>query len=175
MSLDASKGRREFFSMIAAVGTVAMGALLVIPGVSFLLDPVLRSTGKKERWLRVAEFKSLSKERPVAVPVVGEQVDAWTRASNVRLGTVWLRVLSDDKVSAWNAECPHLGCKINYDSSKSLFNCPCHASDFSLDGTCLAGPSPRAMDPLPARIQDGHVEVRFARFRPQTKERLEIG
>jgi hypothetical protein len=31
------------------------------------------------------------------------------------------------------------------------------------------------MDPLEARVQNGHVEVRFARFRAQVKERIEVG
>ena len=88
---------------------------------------------------------------------------------------MWLRVLSDDKVAAWNAECPHLGCKVGFDAAKSCFGCPCHDSAFSLDGAVTGGPAPRGMDALESRVQDGHVEVRFARFRAQVKDRIEIG
>lgn len=175
MSEDGSKGRRDFFTMVMAAGSAVIGALLAVPGVSYVLDPVLRSTGVKGRWLRVAEFGSLSKDHPVSVPVIGDQVDAWTKASDVKLGTVWLRVLGDNKVGAWNAECPHLGCKVGYDPEKSRFACPCHDSAFSLDGEVKGGPAPRAMDSLEARVQDGHVEVRFVRFRAQIKERIELG
>ncbi|MET0385412.1 MAG: Rieske 2Fe-2S domain-containing protein [Polyangiales bacterium] len=175
MSTDASKSRRDFFAWVIAAGSTAIGALLAVPAVAFVLDPVLRSTGQKGRWIKVAELGSLSKDRPVAVPVVGEQVDAWTRAAEVRLGTVWLRVVSDSEVRAWNAECPHLGCKISFDAGKSCFGCPCHDSTFSLEGEVQGGPSPRGMDLLDARVQDGHIEVRFARFRAQIKERVEIG
>jgi hypothetical protein len=31
------------------------------------------------------------------------------------------------------------------------------------------------MDALEARVQDGHVEVRFQRFRAQIKEQIEVG
>jgi menaquinol-cytochrome c reductase iron-sulfur subunit len=175
MSADASKGRRDFFTMVMAAGSAVIGGLLAVPGVSYVLDPVLRSTGQKGRWIRVAELNSLSKDHPVSAPVVGDQVDAWTKASGVRLGTVWLRVLGDNKVECFNAECPHLGCKVGFNPEKQRFNCPCHDSAFSLDGQVQGGPAPRAMDSLETRIQDGHVEVRFMRFRAQVKERIELG
>jgi menaquinol-cytochrome c reductase iron-sulfur subunit len=175
MSSDGSKGRRDFFTWVVAAGSAAIGALLMVPGASYVLDPVLRGGGAKGRWLRVAEFGSLSKDHPVSAPVVGEQVDAWTKAPAVRLGTVWLRVLGDNQVAAWNAECPHLGCKVGFDAEKARFGCPCHDSAFSLDGQVQGGPAPRAMDSLEARVQDGHVEVRFIRFRAQIKERIEMG
>lgn len=175
MSVGTSKGRRDFFTLVGAAGSAVIGALLAVPGASYVLDPLVRGGGDKGRWIRVADFASLSKERPVSAPVIGEQVDAWTKASNVRLGTVWLKVTGDDQVSAWNAECPHLGCKVSFDAEKSRFGCPCHDSFFALDGQVTGGPSPRPMDALDARVRDGHVEVRFLRFRSQAKERIEIG
>jgi len=175
MSLDGTKGRRDFFTWILGVGSAAIGALLAVPGASYVLDPVLRGSSKKGRWIRVAELSSLSKEHPVTAPVVGEQVDAWTKSPDVRLGTVWLRVVNDDKVVAYNAECPHLGCKIGFDQSKAKFGCPCHDSSFGLDGAVLGGPAPRGMDELETRVENGHVEVRYVRFRAQIKERIEVG
>jgi Rieske Fe-S protein len=108
------------------------------------------------------------------MPVIGEQTDAWTRASQVRLGMVWLR-RKGDKVVALNAECPHLGCKVAFRADHKGFACPCHDSSFSIDGEHLGGPAPRSMDPLETRVVDGQVEVRFVRFRAQVKERVEIG
>jgi menaquinol-cytochrome c reductase iron-sulfur subunit len=173
---EAGKGsRRDFFTWILGVGSAAIGALLAVPGASYVLDPVLRTSGKKGRWIRVAELASLSKDQPVSTAVVGEQVDAWTKSSDVRLGTVWLRVVDNDKVVAYNAECPHLGCKVGYSAEKSCFGCPCHDSSFGLDGKVMGGPAPRGMDELETRVEDGHVEVRFVRFRAQVKERIEIG
>jgi menaquinol-cytochrome c reductase iron-sulfur subunit len=177
MSLDGGgkQNRREFFSWVLGIGSTAIGALLAVPGASYVLDPLLRSSGKKGRWVRVAEFSSLNKDQPVTAPVVGEQVDAWTKSDNVRLGTVWLRVVDSDKVIAYNAECPHLGCKVGFNAEKARFGCPCHDSSFGLDGKVLGGPAPRGMDELETRVENGHVEVRFVRFRAQVKERIEIG
>jgi menaquinol-cytochrome c reductase iron-sulfur subunit len=175
MELDTSKSRRGFLTLLTAAGSAVIGAILLVPGAAYILDPVLRSGGTKGRWIRVAELANLSKDHPVTAPVVGEQVDAWTKASAVRLGTVWLRVVGDDKVAAWNAECPHLGCKVGLDEAKKSFGCPCHDSAFTLDGDVQGGPAPRGMDSLETRVQDGHVEVKFIRFRAQIKEKIELG
>ena len=170
----AGASRRKFLTAMLGAGSAMIGAILAWPAAQYVLDPLLRATGVKDRWVRVAKLESLAEDRPVSMPVIGEQVDAWTRASQVRLGMVWLR-RKGDKVVALNAECPHLGCKVAYQADHKGFACPCHDSSFSIDGEHRGGPAPRSMDPLDTRVVDGQVEVRFVRFRAQVKERVEIG
>jgi menaquinol-cytochrome c reductase iron-sulfur subunit len=160
--------------VLVGLGSAVIGAIVALPGASYVIDPLLRSAGKKDRWLRVAKLEALDEEHPVAVPIVGEQRDAWTLEPNVRLGMVWLR-RKGERVTALTAECPHLGCKVGYDKDHKRFGCPCHESAFSQDGERIGGPAPRSMDPLDARVVDGQVEVRFVRFRAQVKERVEVG
>jgi nitrite reductase/ring-hydroxylating ferredoxin subunit len=174
MGSEPSKSRRSLLTALIGLGSAYIAAVLAKPGLDYVLDPLLRATGKKGRWLKVAKLDALSDEHPLAVPVLGEQVDAWTRAPNVRLGMVWLR-RKGDQVMALNAECPHLGCKVAYDPSSKHFACPCHESAFSPQGERLSGPAPRGMDPLQSRVVDGEVQVRFVRFRAQVKERVEVG
>jgi len=40
-----------------------------------------------------------------------------------------------------NRQCPHKGCKLDYDKNTSMFVCPCHNSKFNLDGNCISGPA----------------------------------
>ena len=37
--------------------------------------------------------------------------------------------------------CPHMGCTLIYNEIEKTWDCPCHASRFSIDGTWLEGPS----------------------------------
>jgi Rieske Fe-S protein len=37
--------------------------------------------------------------------------------------------------------CPHLGCSYAFDGGKKHFVCPCHGSEFALDGAVLHGPA----------------------------------
>lgn len=165
--------RRSMLALLAGLGSALIGIALALPGAAYVVDPLLRGGTRKGRWLKVASLSALS-EDPTAFPVVGEQVDSWMRTPNVRLGVVWLRK-KGERVQALSAECPHLGCKVGYDRERKRFACPCHESAFSQDGERLAGPSPRALDPLETRIVDEHIEVRFVRFRAQVKERVEVG
>jgi menaquinol-cytochrome c reductase iron-sulfur subunit len=174
MGAEASRTRRSFLNTLTIAGSAVIGLALAIPGVAYVVDPLVRGGGKKARWIRIAKLDAVGDEHPVAVPVLGEQLDGWTRQPNVRLGMVWLRK-KGDKVVALTAECPHLGCKVGYDDAKKRFGCPCHDSAFTLDGDSTGGPAPRGMDPLEVRVTDDHIEVRFARFRAQVKERVEVG
>lgn len=37
--------------------------------------------------------------------------------------------------------CPHAGCPLRYNSDKKKFICPCHNSQFNLEGNCIKGPA----------------------------------
>jgi menaquinol-cytochrome c reductase iron-sulfur subunit len=174
MGSEASKSRRSFLSVVVGLGSAWIALVFAKPAATYVVDPLLRRSGKKDRWLRVAKLDALDEDHPVAVPIVGEQTDGWTRQPNVRLGMVWLRK-KGEHVAALSAECPHLGCKVGYDKDHKRFGCPCHESAFSEDGERIGGPAPRSMDPLEARVVAGQVEVRFVRFRAQVKEREEVG
>ena len=39
---------------------------------------------------------------------------------------------------------------------RTAFMCPCHGSQYTFDGTHIAGPAPRGLDPLPLRNQKRH-------------------
>lgn len=45
------------------------------------------------------------------------------------------------KLRALAITCPHLGCSYAYDNGKRHFVCPCHGSEFALDGALLHGPA----------------------------------
>lgn len=166
--------RRTFIGWLAAGAAAAGAALAGIPGLGAVLDPLLRRSRDTGGWRDVAPEPLVPAEGPVSLPVVGDVVDAWSRAEDQVLGTVWLR-RTDDGIAALSAECPHLGCKVSWSKDEGQYACPCHESGFGEDGSVLYGPSPRGMDPLETRVRDGRVEVRFKRFRTQTSDRVEVG
>jgi menaquinol-cytochrome c reductase iron-sulfur subunit len=174
MALDSDQGRRTFLRWLIGLGSATAVAIGALPGVSYLLDPLLRATPGKAQWRKVAKLSRLD-ETPVAVPIIGDEVDAWRRSPARRLGTVWLRKAPTGEIHALSAECPHLGCSLGFDDGRKVFTCPCHESAFSLSGEVQMGPAPRAMDPLEVRVEGEDVEVRFIRFRTQTEKREELG
>lgn len=47
----------------------------------------------------------------------------------------------DNTLTAFSAVCPHLGCIVNWNNDEKSFDCPCHGSRFSCEGTVINGPS----------------------------------
>lgn len=47
-------------------------------------------------------------------------------------------------IYAISTVCTHLGCIVSYDSGKG-FECPCHGSTFTPDGTVTKGPAPTSL------------------------------
>jgi len=68
--------------------------------------------------------------------------------------------------------CPHLGCRFNWSDSANKFLCPCHGSQYNFDGTHVAGPAPRGLDPLPFREQTGAADVTWIQYKPNQPNRV---
>ncbi len=61
---------------------------------------------------------------------------------------------------ALSSVCTHLGCITRYQGDRKQIACPCHGSQFNLDGEVLAGPAPRPLDCLDMGLsQDGLITV----------------
>ena len=157
--------RRSFLGALFAVSGAIVSAILAIPLVRFSTFP-LRKSAEESEWSDVGpvdEFASLT--APVAKTITVERRDAWQITSMQtaiyvlpsKAGTGPLRVLSPI--------CPHLGCSIRWEGNRNEFVCPCHAGSFTADGERLAGPPPRSMDALDAKVEGGVLKVRYQYFR----------
>jgi menaquinol-cytochrome c reductase iron-sulfur subunit len=70
--------------------------------------------------------------------------------------------------------CPHLGCYYSWNDAQNRFMCPCHGSQYTFDGTHIAGPAPRGLDPLPLREQSGTAEVTWIIYQSNTPARIVV-
>lgn len=55
--------------------------------------------------------------------------------------------------------CPHLGCSYAFDDGKKHFVCPCHGSEFALDGKVLHGPATSPLSHLTWQPGPGTNEI----------------
>jgi len=54
---------------------------------------------------------------------------------------VWIVRTPSGFYAMW-ARCTHLGCTPNWWGDQNRFKCPCHGSNYTLDGDVIAGPAP---------------------------------
>jgi cytochrome b6-f complex iron-sulfur subunit/menaquinol-cytochrome c reductase iron-sulfur subunit len=159
--------------VLVTLGGLVYAGTIAVPAASFLAAPTTGGAAGNARWFRVGRLADLPEGEPRRWQVVGDERDAFTVTRNQMLGSVWV-MRKGDAVQVLSATCPHLGCSVDIASDKKSFACPCHASKFNLEGAAEAGPSPRSMDPLAARVVEGWVEVDFRRYRQGITEREEV-
>jgi len=176
--------RRNFLHALAAVA--AGGVALLVPlasGVITFLSPVWGgrrsndSGANDKRLVRVATLDALPPDGiPRKFAIIADQVDAWTRRSQVPVGAVYLRRTTDGKVLALNVICPHAGCFVSYRSDRGGYLCPCHDSTFAVNGEINdpKSPSPRDLDTLEVEVRDQEIWVRFQNFRAGQHEKVPV-
>src|ERR1041384_6779692 len=55
---------------------------------------------------------------------------------------------------ARSAVCTHLGCHLHWNSFERCWDCPCHGSQFSIDGAVLNGPAIHPLEEVPVGTED---------------------
>ncbi len=73
-------------------------------------------------------------------------------------GKFWL-VQTDAGINTLYKICTHLGCIYPWSDASSIFACPCHGSQFQLDGTYIAGPAARSLDRFTFVVRDASGTV----------------
>ncbi|MCA6589004.1 MAG: ubiquinol-cytochrome c reductase iron-sulfur subunit [Pseudanabaena sp. M090S1SP1A06QC] len=64
-----------------------------------------------------------------------------------------------DSLLAVSRTCTHNGCKVNWQTDKKVYVCPCHDAKFAPDGTVLEEPAKKPLTTYTAKIDQGQVLV----------------
>ncbi|MCJ7498521.1 MAG: ubiquinol-cytochrome c reductase iron-sulfur subunit, partial [candidate division Zixibacteria bacterium] len=110
--------------------------------------------------------------KPVRLNFSTQTEDAYLYQTAV--SSVWVIKNSSSEVTVYSPVCPHLGCYYNWNPQNEHFECPCHNSVFSISGKVLAGPSPRQLDTLSSRIENGTLFVRWEQFKAGIPEKVPV-
>ena len=72
----------------------------------------------------------------------------------------YLIINHKEKTTVFSAHCTHLGCTINKTEMGRLV-CPCHGSEYDLEGNVVKGPAWKSLEMIPSKItSDGtHIEI----------------
>ena len=178
-------------------GLIGLG--LVIPIVGSLIPQAGKSAGT---WspLTADEVKSLqtATDKPVKLTFAMKTKDSYLPEEELQQYVWGIKVTDPSKFKAARADlfdskaasvpydvinmnfvifspiCPHLGCQFQWSGDQNRFACPCHGSQFNLDGEHLAGPAPRGLDPLPFKEENGTAQVQWIRYKASVPDRIVI-
>ena len=196
--------RRFLANATLAIGGVIGLTVAVPCGASLIPESLLKRGSHGGLWAPLSEHEARSLEASTDAPVkiafsFGRQVGYLPPANDVQF--VWGVKLSADQVASFrknrpdlfadpagkidypavvlnfvifSSVCPHLGVRYNWDDAAKRFICPGHGSQFTLQGTHVAGPASRGLDPLPFRFKDGNAEVTWIQYKAQTPARIVV-
>ncbi|HEY3703609.1 MAG TPA: ubiquinol-cytochrome c reductase iron-sulfur subunit [Terracidiphilus sp.] len=161
--------RRSFVASLLGAGTAMIAGVIGLPLVKFVLSP-LQGTDRKGEWSELgeaAEFDRVS--APVLRTITLTQRDGWRET--VTEQALYVSRTSAGQLQVLSPVCPHLGCSVAWQDAENKFVCPCHGGQFDAHGRHVAGPPPRGLDQLDARVTDGKLQVQFALFRSNVPDK----
>ena len=89
---------------------------------------------------------------------------------------VWVIRTQQGFYCIW-ARCTHLGCTPSWFDTEQRFKCPCHGSNYNMQGDVLAGPAPKPLWRCAVSLaDDGQIQVDKGRLenRPGQREHGEF-
>ena len=147
--------RRRFLSRLSVGLSAAVGAVIGLPVVGFLLSPLARKSPRV--WRPVGPVEKFPVGQTVDVSFEDASPLPW---AGVTANTAaWLRRVDESRFVAYSVHCTHLGCPVRWVADAELFLCPCHGGVYYADGTVSAGPPPKPLPQYPVRVRDGQVEI----------------
>ena len=158
--------RRKFLQ----VWQIATGMILTFfsaPAVYFWRTDQSGPNEIIDHWIDAGKVEDLPIDQWQKEMLLFQREDRW--ATFVRKELIYIYRNNQD-ITVFSAICPHAACLIR--QNVEGFGCPCHKSSFASDGNVLAGPSPRSLDRLDTKVQDGRLYVKYEKFRSgiNTKE-----
>jgi len=151
--LEQQPTRRTFYTaFIYAIWGAITAALAVPAGIYLLLPPSVR---RGTNWIDASDLGSIPPGVPTEVSFQRKRVDGWKVTSEK--ATAWLVRKEENQITAFAPQCTHLGCAYHWEAANNAFVCPCHASEFSIDGKVLGGPAPRPLDRYQVKVDAGQI------------------
>jgi menaquinol-cytochrome c reductase iron-sulfur subunit len=149
--------RRGILMKIGILFNAAVGAVLAVPIVRYLLSPAIRQR-TTEDWLALGpldQFPSgqtrlATYRNPVANSADGE-------TANI---PCWVRNIDGKKFQVFAINCAHLGCPVRWFPQSGLFMCPCHGGVYYSDGSRASGPPERGLFEYSYKVEQGKLLVK---------------
>jgi menaquinol-cytochrome c reductase iron-sulfur subunit len=169
-SVTPDETRRRFFQMVIKASAGFIGLSLAVPLVGYLISPALKR--RAQAWVDVAATDDLATGVPKQLEYVATVQDGYLETKTQK--AVWAVKQADGAVTVFSPMCTHLGCGYHWDGAGQQFKCPCHGSVFDISGRVVAGPAPRPLDVLPAKIDNGRLLVVFKEFKSGVPKQIEL-
>ena len=135
--------RRVFLFKLAVGLNAAVGAVLAVPIIGYLLGPASKKKANAGSWISLGDVS----EFPVGQTRLADFHSPVASFDDGETGKVscWVRRVSEQTFQVFAINCAHLGCPVRWFSESKLFLCPCHGGAYYEDGSRASGPTERGL------------------------------
>jgi menaquinol-cytochrome c reductase iron-sulfur subunit len=156
-SASPGHSRRVFLFKLSLLLNGAVGAILAVPILGYLLGPATKKSSNDNSWIDLGPFSAfpegetrlVSFRNPVTTPWDGQTGDI----------PCWVRRISGDNFQVFAINCAHLGCPVRWFAQSKLFLCPCHGGAYYEDGSRASGPPERGLFEYAHKITAGNLMI----------------
>jgi menaquinol-cytochrome c reductase iron-sulfur subunit len=140
---SAGHSRRAFLFKLSLLANGAVGAVLAVPIIGYLLGPAMKKGSSSDSWIALGpisdfpenETRLVNFRNPITTPWDGQTGDI----------PCWVRRVSGSTFQVFAINCAHLGCPVRWFAQSRLFLCPCHGGAYYADGSRASGPPERGL------------------------------
>ena len=139
----AAHSRRAFLFKLSLYLNGAVGAVLAVPILGYLLGPAFKKDSSYKSWISLGPLSNF----PEGETRLLDYRNPVTTASDGETGNVacWVRHIQGNQFQVFAINCAHLGCPVRWFEQSKLFMCPCHGGAYYEDGSRASGPPERGL------------------------------
>ena len=139
----AAHSRRVFLFKLSLWLNGAVGAVLAVPIVGYLLAPALKKRSEEEAWISIGTVSGFPEGETRLATFRNPSTTPWDgQTGNI---PCWVRHISGDQFQVFAINCAHLNCPVRWFAQSRLFMCPCHGGAYYEDGSRASGPPERGL------------------------------
>lgn len=157
---EKDNGRRSFLRKLTIGLGGLIGAVLSVPIIDTMLEPVIGN--RKKEWRKVGSSSDFKVGKMTHVKFQNASVYDWSK--KIEESEAYIHRNKDNELIAFKVNCSHLGCPVRWQESSRMFLCPCHGGAFYADGKRAAGPPNRPLYQYKVRESNGRVELLTGRI-----------
>lgn len=142
-SVSAGHSRRVFLFKLSLLINGAVGAVLAVPILGYLLKPAFKKSSSENSWISLGPLTNFPEGETRLVNFRNPITTQW----DGQTGDIpcWVRRVSGSTFQVFAINCAHLGCPVRWFAQSKLFLCPCHGGAYYADGSRASGPPERGL------------------------------
>ncbi len=153
----AKHSRRAFLFKLSLALNGAVGAVVAVPILGYLLGPALKKNASYNSWVSLGSIS----EFPEGETRLVDYRNPTTTVTDGMTGNAacWVRHIEGKQFQVFAINCAHLGCPVRWFPQSRLFLCPCHGGAYYEDGSRASGPPERGLFEYNYTVAGNHLLI----------------